>query len=96
MKSKCYIEKDMTYWMIADGIHKGKIHRENGPAIEYNSGTKYWVYEGYYHRIDGPAIIEASGNKKWYLNNKRFYTVEEWLAALTPKQKENYIWNINK
>lgn len=30
-----------TVWHL-----NGKIHRENGPAIEYASGAKYWWLNG--------------------------------------------------
>ena len=28
----------------------GKMHREDGPAIEYADGTKYWFLNGVIHR----------------------------------------------
>ena len=48
-----------------------KLHREDGPAVEYANGTKYWYLNGEHHREDGPAVEWASGTKKWYLNGKR-------------------------
>lgn len=48
----------------------GKLHRENGPAIEYADGDKYWYLNGKLHREDGPAIEHANGNKHWFLNGK--------------------------
>jgi hypothetical protein len=47
----------------------GKLHREDGPAIEYANGDKYWYLNGKRHREDGPAV-ESNGSKFWYLNNK--------------------------
>jgi len=47
------------------------LHREDGPAIEWASGTKAWYLNGKYHREDGPAIEYDSGTKAWYLNGKR-------------------------
>ena len=44
----------------------GKLHREDGPAIEYAS-HKSWYLNGNLHREDGPAIEYAS-HKSWYLN----------------------------
>ena len=50
----------------------GKLHREDGPAVEYASGSKAWYLDGKRHRQDGPALEWAdSGNKYWYLNDKR-------------------------
>jgi hypothetical protein len=47
---------------------KGKLHRIDGPAIEYDDGTKEWYQMGLKHRIDGPAIEFNSGVKHWYQN----------------------------
>ena len=55
----------------------GKLHRTDGPAIEYNNGSRYWFINGKYHREDGPAIEYSNGNKYWYLNNIK-YTEEEF------------------
>ncbi len=33
---------------------RGELHREDGPAIEYTSGTKMWYQNGKLHREDGP------------------------------------------
>ena len=48
----------------------GKLHREDGPAIEWASGGKSWYLNGKVHREDGPAVEWASGSKSWYLNGK--------------------------
>lgn len=34
----------------------GKIHREDGPAIEWINGNKHWLLSDRLHRTDGPAI----------------------------------------
>ena len=47
-----------------------KLHRENGPAVEYPNGDKYWYLNNNVHREDGPAIEYAYGDKQWYLNGK--------------------------
>jgi hypothetical protein len=49
---------------------KNKLHREDGPAIEYADGEKAWVQNGRLHREDGPAIIAPNGHKFWYINGK--------------------------
>ena len=51
------------------------FHREDGPAIEYIGGHKYWFVNGRRHREDGPAIECASGNKEWWLNGERLTLV---------------------
>jgi hypothetical protein len=49
----------------------GKLHREDGPAIERANGDKWWYLNGKQHREDGPAVEYANGDKWWYLNGKR-------------------------
>ena len=39
----------------------GKLHRTDGPAIEYFNGSKEWYIDGKLHRTDGPAIDWANG-----------------------------------
>jgi len=48
-----------------------RFHREDGPAIEYLSGTKYWCINGEMHR-DGnlPAVEFSNGDKFYYIHGK--------------------------
>ena len=46
----------------------GKFHKDDGPAIIVNDGTKYWYRNGILHRENGPAIEWANGTKEWYQN----------------------------
>ena len=64
----------------------GKIHREDGPAIESYDGSRYWYLNGKYHREDGPAVESYEGNRYWYLNGVE-YTEEEFNKK-TAKAKE--------
>lgn len=59
-----YIDKNTKMWKLPNGY----FHREDGPAIEYENGTKHWYLNGFLHREDGPAIVDNKGNKQWYLN----------------------------
>jgi hypothetical protein len=54
------------YWYL-----HGKLHRTDGPAIEWVDGTKYWYLNAKFHRTDGPAIERAEGSKEWYFHDKR-------------------------
>jgi hypothetical protein len=47
----------------------GQLHREDGPAIEYSNGDKFWYINGLRHREDGPAVEWSDGDKWWYLND---------------------------
>jgi hypothetical protein len=67
-----YIKYEVTvytngtkFWSL-----NGKLHREDGPAIEHPDGSKVWCLNGKLHREDGPAEEYSSGRKFWYLNGK--------------------------
>ena len=62
----------------------GKLHRVDGPAVEYADGSKRWYIDGKRHRIDGPAIEYANGTKCWYLDGNKL-TEEQWKQAVKPK-----------
>jgi antitoxin component YwqK of YwqJK toxin-antitoxin module len=67
-KNKPICEVDTTgtkRWYL-----NGKLHREDGPAVEWADGTKAWYLNGKLHREDGPAIEYTDGTKKWYLNGE--------------------------
>ena len=61
----------------------GKLHREDGPAIERLDGYKEWFLNNNLHREDGPAIEYADGDKSWYLKGKK--VTEEEHKKLTSK-----------
>jgi hypothetical protein len=44
----------------------GKLHRENGPAVEHPWGTKCWFQNGLLHRVGGPAVEDSNGTTSWY------------------------------
>ena len=44
----------------------GRIHREDGPAIVWTSGSRAWYKKGLKHRLDGPAVDSSSGRKIWF------------------------------
>ena len=54
----------------------GKLHREDGPAVEYADGSKWWVLNDKLHREDGPACEYADGSKSWYLNGEKLTKAE--------------------
>ena len=86
------------YWV------NGKLHREDGPARSYSSGTYYWFLNGKLHRLDGPAIILLDGCKKYYQygNLHRLdgpaietkYYIEYWING-REYSKEDYYNIIN-
>ena len=50
---------------------KGQYHREDGPAIIWSNGSKFWYINGNLHREDGPAIIYSDGQHHWFINGFR-------------------------
>ena len=70
------------------------LHREDGPAVEWDSGSKQWWVDGKLHRTDGPAVEHASGDRAWWVNykhlteeqfNARFTTVELTMDQIAAK-----------
>ena len=58
-------------WVFSSPNRKQvKLHRTDGPAIEYTTGSKYWYFNNKLHRTDGPAVIQSNGDKEWWLNGK--------------------------
>jgi hypothetical protein len=54
-----------------------KLHRTDGPAVEYDNGTKEWWINGERHRENGPAIEYSDGFKLFFLDNY-MYSEQEW------------------
>lgn len=63
-KYKVKVYKDRTVWCNSED----QIHREDGPAIEYTNGDKYWYINGDAHREDGPAIEREGACTAWLMN----------------------------
>lgn len=40
--------------------------REDGPAVEFDDGTKLWMTDGVLHRTDGPAV-EHPDAMEWHV-----------------------------
>lgn len=51
-----------------EGFVDGRLHRIDGPAIEWSDGTREWFVNGKRHRTDGPAIEWMNGTKEWFVN----------------------------
>jgi hypothetical protein len=64
-----------------------EFHREDGPAIEFNDGSKSWFINGKLHRLDGPAIERISGDNCWYIDGERIHCKdnEEFLRIVKMK-----------
>ena len=66
----------------------GKLHREDGAAIERANGAKMWYLHGKKHREDGAAIERADGTKMWYLHNVYHENAEAWAEAVLKERNE--------
>jgi len=58
--------KKYKAWLDGKGIR----HREDGPAVEWEDGTKEWWVKGMLHRTDGPAIEFPNGDAEWWVNGR--------------------------
>ena len=75
---------------------QGQLHRTDGPAIEYDNGTKEWYINGKLHRTDGPAIEYDNGSKEWWVNGELVYSDEENNLSQYPNLSESFKRSIIK
>jgi hypothetical protein len=67
------------FWGGIEYINEdGKLHRLDGPAVEWKNGNKSWYYNGKLHRTDGPAIDWYDGVFQRYHLNDITYSKEDW------------------
>ncbi len=59
-----------------------KLHRLDGPAIEWVDGSKSWWKNGVRHRVDGPAVIYPDGYKEWWYEDKLLKINQESIREL--------------
>jgi hypothetical protein len=67
----------------------GKLHREDGPAIVWDDGDKFWYYKGMRHRIGGPAS-ETLSILEWIRMNKRHRLNAPAVKFIQDKNKSKY------
>jgi hypothetical protein len=77
------------HWYLND-----KLHRKDGPAIDYSTGYKSWYLNGKRHREDGPAVEYPNGDKEWWLDDKKL-TEQEHKAATSKPTCEGKIVEID-
>lgn len=76
-----------TFWLV-----NGDLHREDGPAALWDTGSKTWYYNGLRHRLDGPAYECCTGNKKYYLRDILLSEQEFYNHPLYFEYKLNLIY----
>jgi hypothetical protein len=88
MDSESILEIDKKYgtkyWINAER----KLHRLDGPAVEYAYGSQYWYQKGKLHRLDGPAVILSSGKKEWFKYGIQYTSKEDFFENLTEEEKK--------
>jgi hypothetical protein len=79
MKRKYIVSNELGIFCYSDR-KKTVLHREDGPAVEYPNGDKYWFYNNKLHRSDGPAIEWANGQFGYYIHDQSVSqkSFEEW------------------
>jgi hypothetical protein len=65
------VHPDRTEWFL-----NGKLHREDGPAVEWADGSRSWWLNDQRHRTDGPAVEHADGDREWWLNGEQVTEAE--------------------
>jgi len=69
-----------------------KLHREDGPAIEWVNGEKQWIINGHLlHREDGPAILMPDGREYFFLNNIEYSKEDYWQEIKKRKSLNNIL-----
>jgi hypothetical protein len=58
----------------------GFVHRDECPAILWDSGSSVWYYQGKIHRDDGPGGISPAGGT-WECKNGQVVT-PGWITEL--------------
>jgi hypothetical protein len=71
----------------------GKLHRDDGPALERTSGAKSWWQHGKIHRDDGPAVERADGDNWWYLYGQRL-SFDVWLDKVDMSDEEKVMMKL--
>ena len=64
MENKFYYKDGTT---SSEYDNSNTLHRTDGPAAEYPSGSKEWWVDGRQHRTDGPAAEYSDGRKCWFI-----------------------------
>ena len=70
---------------------QGQIHREDGPAVIYTDGTKFWYINNKLHREDGPAYEGPDGSKEWYINDEELSEEEFNRHTKNPCKLPDYL-----
>ncbi len=87
------VDEGDTFWYKAGTYIK---HREDGPAVKYANGTKFYYKNDLCHREDGPAVEYANGSREYWLNGCYYASKEAWEKAKNPPVKELTVAEISE
>jgi hypothetical protein len=89
-KDKFHYRDGITYDL---GQRDKLLHRVDGPAVEFASGTKVWYIDGKRHRTDGPALEYAIGGREWWIDGK-FYSEQNFNNLIKQINEMNLVMRL--
>lgn len=72
-------ESGSEIWHRVD--HPNVIHRDDGPAITWDDGSRFWYYDGVNHNENGPSVIYANGQMHWHYHGSN-WDFDRWCKTL--------------
>lgn len=60
----------------------GRLHRADGPAVEWKNGANEWRLNGKLHRVNGPAVDRADGTNGWWLDGVSYSEEEHYFQVM--------------
>lgn len=61
----------------------GRLHRDDGPALEWFNGTCEWWWHGNRHRVGGPVVMWPTGTMQWWISGVQVsHADHDMVAAL--------------
>lgn len=85
----CYIEENKGIYHYL----KGLWHREDGPAIIFDEGSRHWFKNGMSHRIGGPAIENTDSDCCYAINDHWWWNCD---VDAYYNQPENLEYKLNQ
>lgn len=69
------------------------IHREDGPAIIWDDGSKFWYYDGVNHNENGPSAIYRTGKVYWHYHGMHL-EFDEWCVTTGKTSEDKLVLKI--
>lgn len=83
-----------TFYGVKTYYKNDKLHRDDGPAIEYDKKYKMWFRNGLLHREDGAAIEYHDGRKEYFLYGQNL--TEQQFLDKTQLDGDKVVRNLDK